>query len=342
MMNPQNRGSRGNTNAMAAVWEEYESGDENSDDDLYGAEANKVVVYKTGTSQFKLSGTEEFYKLDSTIFHRNKEEKAWRLKAIARNKHNRPKKVQSRSESSIYPFINIFLTLCVAIKNLLTLGEIIVNSAVQPIIHFMEGMSIFFKGSMRLVLTFRANSPVRTWVCANTISCSRVTSEEADEENEFYGDQANVMNSLQKQAMKELRAAMHMGLDGDLDNMQITVGNSMAEAQKRGRIRAKVKACPDSRATRSLADPKFAKRFGCRIIKEKINISNASGASMHYEGTAFFKIFFEDQAIEVPVLLSKDIEGRMIIGKYDLIRLHVLPPNFPQVLPARMFRNELQ
>lgn len=150
------------------------------------------------------------------------------------------------------------------------------------------------------------------------------------------------MNSLQKQTMKELRAAMHTALDGNLDNMQITVGNSMAEAQKRGRNRAKVKACPDSGATRSLAGPTFAKRLGCRVIKEKINISNASGNSMNYEGTAFFRVFFEDQVIEVPILLSKDIEGRLIVGKYDLIRLHVLPPNFPQVLPARMFRNEHQ
>lgn len=337
-MNPQNRGSRGNTNAMEATWEEYESGEENYDDDnLYDAEANKVVVYKTGTSQFELSGTEEFYKLDSTSFCRIREEKAWRLKAIARNKHHRPKKVQSRSESSNSP--NIFLKLCAAI---MTLGEIFVKSTVKPFIHFVEGISIFIKGSRRIVSTFRATSLTRTWVCANTISCSRVQSAEADVENEYYGADSNVMNSLQKQAMKDLRAAMHTALDGNLDNMQITVGNSMAEAQKRGRSRAKVKACPDSGATRSLAGPTFAKRLGCRIIHEKINISNASGHSMNYEGTAFFRVFFEDQAIEVPVLLSKDIEGRIIIGKYDLIRLHVLPPKFPQVLPARMFRNEHQ
>ena len=37
MMNPQNRGARGNSNALDAVWEEpYESGgDEAYDDDLY-------------------------------------------------------------------------------------------------------------------------------------------------------------------------------------------------------------------------------------------------------------------------------------------------------------------
>ena len=340
MMNPQNRGARGNSNALDAVWEEpYESGgDEAYDDDLYDAETNKVVVYKMGTSQFKLSGAEEFYKLDSTSFHRIREETAWRLKAIARNKHYRPKQVRSRSESSNSPF-NIFLNVCAAIVNL---GVNMFKNTVKPFIHFLEGISTFIKGSRIFVTTFRATSPMRTWVCANTISCSRVNSAEADEEDEFYGECSNVMNSLQKQTMKELRAAMHTALDGNLDNMQITVGNSMAEAQKRGRNRAKVKACPDSGATRSLAGPTFAKRLGCRVIKEKINISNASGNSMNYEGTAFFRVFFEDQVIEVPILLSKDIEGRLIVGKYDLIRLHVLPPNFPQVLPARMFRNEHQ
>ena len=336
MMNPQ---SRGNTNAMEATWEEYESGDENYDDDLYDAETNKVVVHKLGTSQLKLSGAEEFYKLDSTSFHRIRKETAWRLKAIARNKHFRPPQVRSRSESSNSPFIIIFLKLWAAI---MTMGEFLVKNTVKPFIHFTEGISILIKGSRRIVTTFRATSPMRTWVCANTISCSRVQSAEADEENEFYGNSSNVMNSLEKQAMKELRAAMRTALDGNLDNMQITVGNSMAEAQRRGRNRAKVKACPDSGATRSLAGPTFAKRLGCRVIREKINISNASGNSMNYEGTAFFRVFFEDQAIEIPILLSKDIEGRIIIGKYDLIRLHVLPEGFPQVLPARMFRNEHQ
>ena len=338
-----NRGARGNTNAMDVVWEEYVSEDDydedDYDEDLYGEEANKVVVYRTGSSQYKLSGVEEFFKLDSTVFRRTKEERAWRLKAIARKKHNRSQKIRSRSESSRNHFTLILLKLWAA---MLTLGEILVNTAVKPIHHIMVGISVITRGSMRIVSTFRAPSATRTWVCANTISCSRVTSEEADGGNELYGSPDVVMNSLQRKAMTELKAAMHMGLDGDLDNMNITVGSSMAEVQKRGRIRAKVKACPDSGATRSLAGPKFARKFGCRITREKINISNASGNSMQYEGTAFFRIFFEDQAIEVPVLLSQDIEGRMIIGKYDLIRLHVLPPNFPQVLPARMFRNETQ
>ena len=63
---------------------------------------------------------------------------------------------------------------------------------------------------------------------------------------------------------------------------------------------------------------------------------------MKYNGTAFFRVTFEDQTIEVPILLSPDVEGRVIIGKFDLIRLHVLPPNFPQVLPEKLFRKDSQ
>ena len=87
---------------------------------------------------------------------------------------------------------------------------------------------------------------------------------------------------------------MQIGQKGNLDNMNVIIGNSKAEAQHRGRVRAKILACPDSGATRSLCVPKLAKRLGCKILWERINIANASGNSMKYNGTAFCTITFEN------------------------------------------------
>ena len=154
-------------------------------------------------------------------------------------------------------------------------------------------------------------------------------------QNRIYGSKTVVANSIQSKAFKELKNAMTQGIKGSLDNMEVTLGNSLAETQPR--VRVKIMACPDSGASRSLCGPKLAKKLGLKILKERVNISNASGSTMHYEGTAFVRVAFESRSIEVPILLSKDVEGRLILGKYDLQRLHILPPNFPQILPDKLF-----
>ena len=59
---------------------------------------------------------------------------------------------------------------------------------------------------------------------------------------------------------------------------------------------------------------------------------------MSYSGTAFFKVIFEDQEIDVPVLLSPDVEGRLILGRIDLVAMRIISPRFPQVLPPKIFK----
>ena len=336
-MNPKKRGSGVNNVETDPVYEysgdeyydEYEEGD-----DLY-EECNRVVVHKMGSDQFTKSGIKHVYKVDDTFFYKIRSEHAWRLKAIARMKHNQ---VQSRSDKSHFTMKSVFLFFWQA---MLTLGEIFVSQAVEPFQSVWDQVSNLILGCKGLVMAFRANSR-RTWACVNTITvdCSRVQSSEMDEIYELYGSKASVDDAIRQKAIKELRSAMERGKTENLDNMPVTLGNSRAEAQLRCRVRAKVVACPDSGASRSLCSPQLAKRIGCKIIKEKINISNASGSSMHYSGTAFFSVTFENKTIDVPVLLTTDIGNRVIIGKYDLIRLHVLPTDFPRILPGRMFRDE--
>ena len=173
----------------------------------------------------------------------------------------------------------------------------------------------------------------------NSIHCSMMdpTVDSEQVQDRIYGSKTVVANSIQSKAFKELKNAMAQGIKGSLDNMEVTLGNSLAETQKRARIRVKIMACPDSGASRSLCGPNLAKRLGLKVLKERVNISNASGSTMHYEGTAFVRVTFQSRTIEVPILLSKDVEGRLILGKHDLQRLHVLPQNFPQILPDKLF-----
>ena len=135
-------------------------------------------------------------------------------------------------------------------------------------------------------------------------------------------------------------AVCSVGIRSSLDNMSVFLGRRNSEAKKSGEMRAKLMACPDSGASRSLCGPKLAKKLGCKIYWEKINISNASGTSMKYMGTAMCNLTFEGKTIEVPILLSSDVESRLIIGRHDLIRLHVLPPDFPRMLPGKLFKKD--
>ena len=172
----------------------------------------------------------------------------------------------------------------------------------------------------------------------NTILCSTINSSRNGlEPPNAVPENHSSTGKMQERALQEIHSAMKSGFSGNLDNMPIILGNSCAEKMKSGRIRTSLMACPDSGATRSLCDPKIASSLGCKIYKEKIKISNASGTAMKYEGTAYLRVSFKNTKTEVPFLLSSDIDGRVIIGKHDLIRMRVLPPNFPQILPAELF-----
>ena len=137
-----------------------------------------------------------------------------------------------------------------------------------------------------------------------------------------------------------LDAVCSVGIRSSLDNMSVFLGRCNSEAKKSGEMRAKMMACPDSGASRSLCGPKLAQKLGCKIYWERINIANASGTSMKYMGTAMCNLTFEGKTIKVPILLSSDVESRLIIGRHDLIRLHVLPPDFPQMLPEKLFKRD--
>lgn len=120
----------------------------------------------------------------------------------------------------------------------------------------------------------------------------------------------------------------------DLDNMDVTLGNALAEQRSRDRIRQDVRACPDTGAARSICSPTLAINLGARIHKrEKVNIIAANGAGMTNAGTATLRVIFQNVPLDVAMLLTPDIGDRCLIGLPDLKRFHIVPKDFPRILP---------
>ena len=123
----------------------------------------------------------------------------------------------------------------------------------------------------------------------------------------------------------------------ELDNMTVTLGNSLAEKRKNNRVRTRISACPDTGSARSICSPILATKLGARIHgKERVNIIAANGSGMKNAGTATLRVTFEDQALDIDFLLSPDIDDRCLIGLPDLKRFRVIPQNFPCILPEHI------
>ena len=123
----------------------------------------------------------------------------------------------------------------------------------------------------------------------------------------------------------------------DLDNMQITLGNTLAEKRGKDRVRRDVLACPDTGAARSICSPKLAIELGARIHRrEKLNIIAANGAGMTNAGTATLRVIFQNVPLDVDMLLTPDIGDRCLIGLPDLKRYRIVPQDFPCILPGNI------
>ena len=123
----------------------------------------------------------------------------------------------------------------------------------------------------------------------------------------------------------------------DLDNMQITLGNTLAEKRGKARVRQDVLACPDTGAARSICSPKLAIELGARIHRrEKVNIIAANGAGMTNAGTATLRVIFQNVPLDVDMLLTPDIGDRCLIGLPDLKRYRIVPQDFPCILPGNI------
>ena len=123
----------------------------------------------------------------------------------------------------------------------------------------------------------------------------------------------------------------------DLDNMNVTLGNALAEKRGKNRVRKDLSACPDTGAARSICSPTTANNLGARVkSREKVNIVAANGAGMINAGTATLRVTFQGKALDVDMLLTPDIGERCLIGLPDLKRFNVVTENFPCILPSNI------
>ena len=123
----------------------------------------------------------------------------------------------------------------------------------------------------------------------------------------------------------------------ELDNMIVSLGNTLAEKRRHNRVRTRISACPDTGSARSICSPVLATRLGARIHgKERVNIIAANGSGMNNAGTATLRVTFDDISLDVDFLLSPDIDDRCLIGLPDLKRFRIVPDNFPCILPEKI------
>ena len=319
--------------------EDYGSYDydlEEPEEDYEGVNSVSVLTSQLSKSQLSASCVTAVYKVDGTTYIHGNVEFAWRLKEIARNKHRKNSKVRSDNHTNALSTLSYISMLAIF------LGEILVKPFLdhcRPLLGLLTNLMWGYKMMILVVHTMFKSLDNKNSFFDNhflmhnvgTISCSQVGTGTDD----FT---MPVSDTEQRKALMSIQSSISKGKKINLDNMACTVGNSRAEGQQRSRTRAHVLACPDTGASRSLCGISLAKRLGCKIHRERISIRNASGAKMSYSGTAFFKVTFEDQEIHVPVLLSPDVEGRLILGRIDLVAMHVISPRFPQVLPPKIFK----
>ena len=124
-----------------------------------------------------------------------------------------------------------------------------------------------------------------------------------------------------------------------LDNMHVLVGVTEHENLGGRRPVVPVAACPDTGAGRSVCGPDLLKALQVEETeKENVTITAANGEDMPYKGTAKLRLKFEDRLTDVQVLVTSSVKGRLIVGKPDLIRMRVIPPNFPAVIPDEAFQ----
>jgi hypothetical protein len=129
------------------------------------------------------------------------------------------------------------------------------------------------------------------------------------------------------------------GNDDCLDNMHVLVGSTDNEVKGGKRPVVPVAACPDTGAGRSVCGPDLLKALRVQETqKENVTLTAANGEKMPYEGTVRLRLKFEDHLTDIQALVTSSVKGRLIVGKPDLIRMRVIPPNFPSVIPQEAYQ----
>ena len=126
-------------------------------------------------------------------------------------------------------------------------------------------------------------------------------------------------------------------LHQDLDDLRVMVGCSLHEnANSHTRHQLAVEACADSGAAMSVVSTDIVQRLNAPITKESrllLSLTAANDAPMRATGTARLRIFMENKWFDVDCLVTPSMTGRLLIGRPDLAAMHIIPPNFPAIIP---------
>ena len=114
---------------------------------------------------------------------------------------------------------------------------------------------------------------------------------------------------------------------------------SLRSVQRKSRRKGtsfRFEALPDSGCTKTIIGFDLAVEFGLDIDRSgrKYRIRAANSNSMQCEGTVLIEFSYEGTSVIVKALVSKDIEGDILVSWHDLQLLKVLPPNFPARIDA--------
>ena len=116
-------------------------------------------------------------------------------------------------------------------------------------------------------------------------------------------------------------------IDSILDNMTV-----LARAyQSSGPFRS-ILTCPDSGCGRDIVGLALARALYLAIEKTNITVCGANSLPLSNDGITKVDIKYHNANIVIEALVSSSVDDRLLLSRTSLIKLHVLPSNFPEPL----------
>ena len=120
-----------------------------------------------------------------------------------------------------------------------------------------------------------------------------------------------------------------------LDNMMVKASSNSTDAKI-----FRIYTCPDTGCRRTLCGEDIAKKMNLTVKQsEQVRLKAANRSGMDYVGTGDMKLRFVGQTVVTKVIVTKSLQGRLLVGRRDLKSLGVIHPNFPCTLPTNTIKN---
>ena len=114
-----------------------------------------------------------------------------------------------------------------------------------------------------------------------------------------------------------------------LDNMKVRVKHQGQHLEKCHRVMA----CPDTGCRTTIIGADIARAIGVKLQPTNARIKAANHSTMTAIGAGHITLKFEGKTIDTKVIISPSVDGRMLVGRRDLISLKIISPHFPSTKP---------